>query len=162
MFICLAELLVIPWLTSWLMKACSGRQSALMMVFVWNLWVRETFPWTVRKSSVMDCGAGRVFSVTLQNRLFPASRPGALCPGSAHSGGSSDSSRKGHQGGCLTLWLTCFLGFFMCTCNSGITPPIACPIHEVKKTYLSSCIQVLNNRIWTSFPFAPYFSEKSE
>lgn len=105
MFICLAELLVIPWLTSCLMKTCALAASSHWRWFLFEIceWVRESFPRTVRKSSVMDCCAGRVCSVTLQNRLFLASRSGALCPGSAHSGGSSDNSGKGHQRGCVRL-----------------------------------------------------------
>lgn len=92
---------------------------------------RSCFHEEIAKLSVIGWIASQDFSVTLQNRLFPASGPGALRPSSACSGGSSDNTGKGHRGGCLRPWLTSFLGCFMCTCKSGITPSMACLIHVV-------------------------------
>lgn len=161
MFICLAEFLMIPWLVSWLMKTCSGCQFALTMVFVWNLWVREMFPqsensqwWIVVQAGflVWHCRTGCSWPADL-GRYAPVL---LILEEALTTAGRGTRVAASHCGLLVSLDFSC--------AHVALASPLPWPVLSMRwKRPISHLVyKVLNNYIWTPFPFAPYFSAKSE
>lgn len=163
MFICLAELLVIPWLTSWLMKTCALAAGSHWWWFLFEIceWgsnfheQSENAQWWIVVQAVFlvwHCRTGCSQPADLGRYALAL----LILEAALTTAGRGTRAAASDCGSLVSLDFSCARG--------TLASPLPWPVLSMRwKRPISHLVhKVLNNYLWTSFPFAPYFSAKSE
>lgn len=145
---------------------CSGRQFALMMVFVWNLWVSEGVISTNSQKILSD---GLLCRQSLQcdtaEQAVLGQQVWGVMPWLCSFWRQLWQQREGAPAWLCQTWGWSLLAFLASSCaHVTLASSLSWPVLSMwwKRPISHLVYKVLNNYLWTSFPFAPYFSAKSE